>query len=209
MKRILIFANYVGDRAEYYAEAVTKAGFDYEISDSTENLDRFDGLLLSGGPDLDPEWYGEENTASLGIDRDYDRRGFDALKYFYEAGKPVLGICRGFQVINVFFGGSLHQDIPDHNLKPEERHKVIFTEENFLADVYPPEILVNSFHHQAAKVPGKGLRVFAYAEDGTIEAAVHKDGRVFGVQWHPERMTGDTNPAASGKGVFEAFKNLF
>lgn len=98
-----------------------------------------------------------------------------------------MGICRGIQSINVCFGGSLYQDIPNHKLPKEERHNVKFEKESFLYDCYNIEqMLINSLHHQAVKEVAKGFKVVVKSEDGIVEAIENKN--IIAVQWHPEYM---------------------
>jgi len=159
-----------------------------------------DGLVLQGGADVSPLTYGEEplNPEWAG-DRLRDVYEIELVHEFIDAGKPVLGICRGLQIINVAFGGSLYQDIgtqcPEaltHLTDAYERHahEVTILPGSGLAQLYPgvERARVNSIHHQSIKVLGRGLVVEARAEpDGVIEAIRHAEKRyVFATQWHPE-----------------------
>jgi len=162
-----------------------------------------DGLLITGGEDLDPSFYGEEpDGTGATYDRCFDESDFALYHAFRCADKPVLGICRGIQVINVAEGGTLIQDIPGltgtqhHQLKadppktPDDTfHTVRTAEGSLLQMLVGDEIPVNSFHHQAIKAPAPSLTVSAFSPDGILEA-VEKD-RVLAVQWHPERMLKD------------------
>ena len=152
-----------------------------------------DGLVLQGGSDVSPSTYGEAPLApEWAGDRLRDVYEIELVHEFVEAGKPVLGICRGAQLINVAFGGSLHQDIPSHRTDDYEghRHEIRFEPGSGLARLYRglehPQ--VSSIHHQSIRSLGRGLHVEAWSEpDGVIEA-VRANGRsyVVGVQWHPE-----------------------
>jgi len=178
--------NYVHAMKQLGAESVL-VGADCDPRD-------FDGLLMPGGVDIHPDRYGQENTACLGIDEALDEIQFACLDAFVKAGKPVLGICRGHQLINVYFGGTLIQHIPtakDHvQLEDDydQAHMAIADEDCFLAGIYGTHFPVNSSHHQAVDVPGKGLKIVQRAEDGTVEAMQHETLNVISVQWHPERM---------------------
>ena len=151
------------------------------------------GLILSGGGDVDPALYGEENSACFGIDRERDAAEFRLIEAYLRAGKPILGICRGQQLLNVYFGGSLIQHLPT-----AERHVPSRTGDNahstgaqpgsFLAGLYGEAFPVNSAHHQAVGVLAGELTALQWAEDGVIEACRHRSLPVFSVQWHPERM---------------------
>lgn len=159
-----------------------------------------DGLVLQGGADIDPSVYGEEPTDELGItDPIRDRFELDLLHAFVEYDKPVLGICRGMQLINVAFAGTLHQDLDSsgaaqrsHYIRErydEHAHALHFQEGGWLQSCYQGTLTarVNSIHHQGVKRLGQGLRVEAWSEDGVIEC-IRRDSNPFvvGVQWHPE-----------------------
>ena len=161
-----------------------------------------DGLLLQGGNDIAPETYGETpQHPDWHGDRVRDRYELDLVQRFVQAGKPVLGICRGCQLINVAFGGTLLQDIP--TLRPGDTlhrhdehyernmHPIRFVAGTRLAQLYPGRSggLVNSIHHQAVKDLGRELVAEALADDGLVEAIRWTGaGWVFGMQWHPEFM---------------------
>lgn len=145
-----------------------------------------DGLVISGGGDIPPEYYGQKPEAKNLRVVDKKRIEFELkiLKEFLEAKKPVLGICYGMQLINVFFGGSLFQDIKNHSGKLHEVEII----ENIL--IPHGKYTVNSSHHQAIKETGTGIiKIGISKEDDIIEAIAHKDyPYLFGIQWHPERM---------------------
>jgi putative glutamine amidotransferase len=162
-----------------------------------------DGLVLQGGSDVCPRTYGEEPIRpEWEGDVVRDRYEIDLLNRFHEAGKPVLGVCRGAQVINVAFGGTLYQDIStqvagalehrDWHRYDRNEHELELVDGSGLAELYPGCGLArtNSVHHQAVKDLGRGLTVEARCRaDGVVEAIRLDDpaGRyVFGVQWHPE-----------------------
>lgn len=156
-----------------------------------------DSILITGGDDVDPYEYNEEvlyqNVVRYKNRDTTDRMILDAAIKFK---KPVFGYCRGIQIINVYFGGSLYQNvkeqIPTKVLhKQADKHKLCHTidieKNSFLYDVYKEySIWVNSFHSQAIKQSGKGLQVVAKSADNVIEAVQHKDLPVYAVQWHPE-----------------------
>lgn len=161
--------------------------------------DSFDGFLFTGGHDVSPGLYGEEKLAECAecsIARDNFERTL--FKYVLEADKPVLGICRGIQLINVLLGGSLYQDIPTqyltetkhHMAPPYNRtvHEVNIIEKTPLFDLIKCSVLgVNSYHHQAIKKLADELKPMAISEDGLIEAVYMPQKRfVMAVQWHPE-----------------------
>ena len=152
------------------------------------------GLLLPGGWDVHPGLYGEEIAGSRGIDEERDAREMELIDMFRAAGKPVLGICRGMQILNVAFGGSLYQDIDGHRETAQgDTIHGSRTDDPMLTALYGERFPVNSSHHQAAARPGEGLRPVQWADDGTVEALRHETLPIFGVQWHPERMRQPTD----------------
>lgn len=153
-----------------------------------ENLlaERFDGLLLSGGGDISSDLFGAKPHESCSApDLRRDSEEFALISAFCAKRKPILGICRGIQVLNVFFGGDLIQDIPSHK---SQTHTVKLMPDSFLNSVYGNEITVNSYHHQAIGRLACGLSAIAYSSDGVIEAVIHNSLPILGIQWHPERM---------------------
>jgi putative glutamine amidotransferase len=163
-------------------------------------LDRFDGICLSGGPDIDPTSYGAGPHPELGpTEPDLDRFELAVGAEADARGMPILAICRGTQTLNVLRGGTLHQHLPDlsseishRQREPGEQtsHSIAIEPESRLAEVVGTTTLdVNSFHHQAIQRLGDGLRISARAPDGTVEA-VEDPGRTFviGVQWHAETL---------------------
>ena len=160
----------------------------------------FDGILFSGGEDVDPALYDEKTKhESVHIDRARDTFEFALLDAAMDRRLPILGICRGIQMINVKFGGTLIQDIPsdmelDHRQqgnRADLTHTVTVTEpESALAGVVAGSCRVNSLHHQAIKRVGRGLKVTAHSEDGLVEAVEAADDYLFlmAVQWHPEEL---------------------
>ncbi|MES2148991.1 MAG: type 1 glutamine amidotransferase [Pseudomonadota bacterium] len=159
-----------------------------------------DGLVLQGGADVSPQTYSEAPTRpEWGGDRARDLYELELLHEFIDAGKPVLGICRGCQLINVAFGGSLYQDVATnvpaaiaHVNKDYDahRHPIVFARGSSLAQMYPgtQRALVNSIHHQAVHELGRDITVEASSEpDGIIEAIrFQRADFVMGLQWHPE-----------------------
>ncbi|HSB52122.1 MAG TPA: gamma-glutamyl-gamma-aminobutyrate hydrolase family protein, partial [Dissulfurispiraceae bacterium] len=158
-----------------------------------------DGLVLSGGGDLLPDYYGEAISVPAGLLKPVERTRSDfeieLVRETLRRGKPVLGICYGMQLLNVALGGSLYQDIGvqvkgarDHR---EGQHGIM------ISDVFTPALsplpsvqFVNSTHHQAVRRSGEGMRAFAVSEEGIIEGVYLKDHPfVAGVQWHPERLS--------------------
>lgn len=157
--------------------------------DASRRAARWDALLLPGGGDLEPWRYGRENTASRGLEPERDEAEFLLLQAFTAAGKPVLGVCRGLQTVNVFFGGTLVQDVPGHGAWAKgDRVHGVGTAPSPLRALCGERLAVNSAHHQAADRLGSGLRAAQWAEDGVVEALCHRRLPVWAVQWHPERL---------------------
>ena len=157
-----------------------------------EYAETFDGFLFSGGVDVDPVKYGEEKMFdSVEIDSVRDEFEEALFKAVYPTGKPILGICRGIQSVNVWMGGSLYQHLDGHrqDVAPEVRtHPITVTEGSLFHTLCgKTEVMVNTFHHQAVKDVAPGLTVDAVSEDGFVEA-VHMEDHpfLFAVQFHPE-----------------------
>lgn len=180
-----------------------------------EQLNLLDGLILSGGPDINPIYYGEDFKEKIGvISPERDDNEIKILKEFLKTEKPILGICRGHQLLNVYFGGTLYQDLSyfeNESLKhrqevyPElEVHKVLIEKNSILESLYGESIRTNSFHHQAIKKLGKGFKVIAKSSDGIVEAIEKVDHKFcLGIQWHPEMMV-----ARGNKEMIKIFKLL-
>lgn len=176
----------------------------------------YDGLLLAGGDDMDPALFGQADRGSRGIDRARDEAEQALLDAFLQAGKPVLAICRGHQVVNVWLGGNLIQDL-DPSLAPfhaggeaDRVHLVKAVEGSLLHRLYGPVFPVNSWHHQALGRLGRGLSASARSEGGVVEAMEHNTLPLISVQFHPERMTGPkARPdTVDGGAIFQTFLNM-
>ena len=147
------------------------------------------GLLLPGGGDIDPALYGQENRGSVGIDAARDRRERELFEFFLARKRPIFGVCRGCQLINVLLGGTLHQDIPGHRDERDDNFlHGSHTVDPLLISLYGERFPINSTHHQAIDRLGEGLHAVQWADDGTIEAVRHESLPIFAVQWHPERL---------------------
>ena len=184
-----------------------------DLNKAIEAMCRCDGLLLPGGEDVDPFYYGQTPTEKCGeIVKERDHAEMNMLEAFLSTGKPILGICRGAQLMNVYFGGTLHQDIKeisgrnhdDWKRRSKGNHKVTLQPLTRLAEIYEQEqMTVNSLHHQAVDTPAPGMVVAAVSEDG-INEAVELTGHKFciGVQWHPEHMSAFSKQQQR---IFDAF----
>lgn len=165
-----------------------------------------DGLLLPGGGDITPAFYGEQNHGSHNIHTELDILQLQAFDLALRRGLPVMGICKGLQVMNVGLGGTLIQ-----NLEPESQgrhgydngdkyHTSVIHEGSWLYELYGGEATVNSAHHQALGQLGEGLYAVQRCPlDGCIEAVAHESRPIIGVQWHPERIDFGTSGTDGGK----------
>jgi putative glutamine amidotransferase len=166
-------------------------------------LRHLDGILLPGGPDVDPRHYGEDRRPELGgVDVELDRLELSLTTWAVESGRPILGICRGHQVVNVALGGTLYQDIRADDASQHQHgvpielgydhldHWIDVDPESRLAQIVGGTSLqVNSGHHQAVKRLAASLRVSATSrEDGIVEALESPDGRILTLQCHPEEL---------------------
>ena len=196
-----------------YESAVTQAGGRW-VSEYCPVYDAgFAGLLLAGGGDIAPQLLGEADKGSREIDLRRDLCEFSLVEYFLAAGKPILGICRGHQVVQVAMGGRLIQDIGEElerlhspyfqKEQVDLRHLVSTKADSLLHRLYGEAFLCNSWHHQAMETLGEGFAVTARTRDGIIEGAEHETLPIVTVQFHPERMHG--NPLREGSGIFRWF----
>lgn len=189
-----------------YAERVREAGGVPVLlppgAVELETLEMLDGLLLTGGEDVDPSYYGESPLPELGtVDTQRDIQELPLAKAAFQRGLPILAICRGMQLLNVAAGGTLYQDLAvQHDTRirhlqqaPVEvsTHDVRLEKGSELTQLAQATILgVNTFHHQAVKDLAPGLMPVAWGEDGLIEAYERHEGWVLGLQWHPELQPG-------------------
>lgn len=181
-------------QSELYARCLTQFGgiavYDGGYGDAAQLAEWCDGLLLSGGGDIHPSYYGKYLTGlHTSVDQQRDEREWELLQQFCERKKPVFGICRGIQVIDVFFGGTLFRHLGTAHVHDTTIHTVITSENGRLRSMFGENLPVNSYHHQAIRTLGAGLYVTAVSDaDGVIEAIEHDSLPVMAVQWHPERM---------------------
>jgi putative glutamine amidotransferase len=210
-----------------YCEALEEAGAApvvLPVSTNKELLDIYiekcDGVMVIGGPDIDPVYFGEKNMPYNGDISPYrDVMELELVKKAVLKNKPVLGICRGAQIINVAMGGTLYQDIhaqiKDRELMQHSQsaptwyatHEVAVKKASFLGEVFKAEkASVNSFHHQSVKDVAPDFEVTAWSEDGIIEAIEYnKNSFALGVQWHPEHLWKQDN---LHRELFKKFINI-
>ncbi len=208
-----------GEKSAYF-QALVKAGAQPEELELVSARDRtrvhaehYDGILFTGGEDVDPMFYDEtKKYASVRASRERDQFEFALLDRALERRLPILGICRGIQMLNVKLGGTLYQDLPEQmSLEHKQKgnrsqplHGVTLTDpESQLAGAFQGNCRVNSLHHQAIRRLAHGLKATAHSEDGLIEAveAAEEYPFLMAVQWHPEEMT----DVPEQKKIFEQF----
>ena len=205
-----------------YVSAIVKSGgievalpYTEDVQIIKEFIESCDGILFTGGVDIDPKYYGETNGGKVVVTSRYrDTLEMLAISEVVKTDKAVLGICRGCQMMNVGLGGTLIQDIPsevDTTLihrqgEPHSSpsHQITIHRDSMLFETIKEErIGVNSLHHQSVKNLGKGLEIVAIADDGVVEAICDKNKKLFlGVQWHPERSY---ETEESSRAIFKAF----
>lgn len=212
---IIVTANYDYEKSlsyikNLYCEALVEAGAAPVLLPLSMNqevieayVDKCNGLMVVGGPDVDPVYYGENNMPYNGELSPYrDVMEIALVKKAVLSNTPVFGICRGIQVLNVAMGGTLYQDL-HQQIKEREiikhaqsaprwhnTHQVVIKKDTFMWEVYNTEkVPVNSFHHQAVKDIAPDFEPTAWSEDGIVEAIEYsKDSFAVGVQWHPEDL---------------------
>jgi putative glutamine amidotransferase len=181
-----------------------------------------DALLISGGPDVNPSRYSYDSMAYIceKPDNYRDSLEFQSIEYAFNNKLPILGICRGQQILNVYFGGTLITDIPsqhpssiNHRIDNEKcYHSISIIPESFLYKIYKTDtISVNSAHHQAVENLGKHLQVFAYSKDSIIESIGFEESIYqnffLGVQFHPEYLIGKEISYSIGESFIESARN--
>lgn len=187
--------------------AVTDAGglpMVLPLSDS-ENAEMYvnkvDAIILTGGSDVNPLLFGEEPSLKIqNIEPHRDEFELEIIKAAREQNKPILGICRGMQLLNVAFGGTIYQDLSYYDglelkhvqVSPydDKTHSVKFEASSFLSNIFGTDNAINSLHHQSIKDLAEIFRPVGWAPDGVIEAIENNDdgSKIVGVQWHPEEL---------------------
>jgi putative glutamine amidotransferase len=199
------------EKREAYLQRCRAAGADVEVipwdGDPAMDVARFDGLVLCGGDDVDARRFGEENHPSVKlVDPRRDAYELALVREAASRGVPLLGVCRGAQVMNVALGGTLVQHVPEVEGAFEHgggaRHEVRLQDGTRLRSLAGRDRAgVNSFHHQAVGRLAPGLRAAAHSGDGVVEAVEGDGPFLVGIQWHPER---EGNDEPLGQGLFDA-----
>lgn len=204
-----------------YAEAITQAGgipfiIPFQChAEASDYIGLIDGLILSGGADISPHLYGEDPHPKLGaVNTPRDEWEMKLLEAAYDSDVPVLGICRGMQMMNVWSGGDLYQDLASQKesvIQHIQRfdfhhpaHQIMIKGGSWLDELYGEQLMVNTYHHQAVKNVAKDFKVTAMANDGVIEAMEWNDSErvAYAVQWHPELLCRN---GGSGQKIFDDF----
>lgn len=212
MKTLLLGDNH--ERCKNYEEVLDRLNIEYNLS-LNDDYSKFDSLIIPGGIDVDPALYNQEKDPTvIHIDRAFDDIQLKAIDYFVKNNKPILGICRGMQLLNVYFGGTLVQNIDTDIVHSIPDHKDAFHEiendvNSFMYDLYGERCIVNSLHHQSVNQCGKGIIDISKSSDGIIEAARHISLPIMMFQFHPERMAlNRDNDTVDGIKIFNMFFGL-
>ncbi len=182
--------------ADYARGVVDAGGIPVHLPldvDPADLVDRLDGVLLTGGCDIEPARYGQEVAGAVDTNAQRDEYELALLDGAIALDLPTIGICRGLQVVNVHAGGTLIQDVPEHAVldQPVDKltHDVVFELGTRIGELYGERQSVNSLHHQAIDEVGDGLVVAGRAADGGIEAIESTSKPILAVQWHPEMLS--------------------
>lgn len=209
MKKIFVY----GDKNVFinYDRAIRAVGAEAVFSENVKRAFDCDALLLAGGGDVSPCFYRsrEKNCKSVSLVRDVCEQYL--LARFERANAPVMGVCRGLQMINVYFSGTLAQSIEKARLHYDETRDVYHETENksgFMRDIFGKRLFVNSCHRQKIDLTGKNVVPCAFSPDGVIEAAYRKGTKIFGVQFHPERPFSAAGDLSKGLLIYEYFLSL-
>lgn len=198
------YSRYCTYLKENYPEINCINAYGLKLDEISVILNKIDGLVLTGGPDVNPRYYGKEKDSALcEIDNYRDSIEFFLIEYAFQRKMPIFAICRGAQILNVYLGGTLYADIPTYfpsetihrcsNSNTQCLHPVFINKNSvFYSWIKEDSIIVNSYHHQGVEKLGKNLKPVALSPDGLVEAYEweHAENKPFiiAVQWHPERL---------------------
>ena len=205
MKRLFIFAE--ENSAFNYVRAIKNTKIECEITCSLNPIEckNHSHLLLCGGGDVNPLFYEQEEYSCNNLDHKRDLAELFLINYFYKRSLPILGICRGMQILNVAFGGDLMQSVKDSTLHFAKEKDINHPVENVIGlmkNLYGNYSLVNSAHRQAVNSLGKNLAPLSFSDDRVCEAFLHENKKILGVQFHPERM------GESGLLIYQSFLKI-
>ena len=178
---------------EAYMELVSKYNFVPIVLSSTTNklkelMEMCDCFLLPGGDDMDASYFNEENDSHNAlVDSKIDSLDYKVIDYALKSNKPILGICRGLQVLNVYFGGTLLQHIEDNSHKKNYDDVLELVENSTFENILKNKFIINSFHHQCINKLGKGIKVEGVSK-GVVELVTHKDYPIIATQYHIEQL---------------------
>lgn len=202
------------DFTKNYEAAVTSFGALPVVSISESSAAAYDLLLLPGGGDIAPSFFNQPDIASKDLDYELDKAQFRLLDLFIKSGKSVLGICKGMQLINIYFGGNILQNMDKNHLSVhsyengDSYHLIFFNKLSSLPEglnprLFPEKMQVNSAHHQCIDHLGEGLTILQYSLDYVPETIAHLTLPILGFQWHPERL------CSNGKNYLHPFLHHF
>lgn len=181
-----LYQNYYQFLSSYFDIEIITPRLSHQYQDI---VSRNDALLITGGDDINPKYYHHKPLSKTNREDQFiERMDFDLIAQFHKQKKTIIGICRGIQIINVYFGGTLYQDIPTQyqsTLTHMQNTHTVFLSHS-LAQYFSTPSLINSFHHQAIHIPAPQFQINAMSEDGIIEGIEYQN--ILGVQWHPEKM---------------------
>ena len=210
MSKIKILLSALGNENNY-KNALSSVDVLSDIYTGTENLNNYNGLLLCGGGDVSPEFYNEALNGSKNINVIRDLQEFYLIDKFLNANKPILAICRGFQVLNVHLGGTLVQHLKNANMHQNDDgsdiyHLVKAQRNSFLGKLYGEEFIVNSHHHQAINKLAPSIHGTCYSGDGVLEGYENLNLKIIATQFHPERLNNEIG--VNGSKIFKEFLGL-
>ena len=209
---------------ENYYDVITACHANYmtlDIGEPIEKLKDADGIILPGGVDVNPKLYHEENKGSRYINDELDEMEMKTINYALKHHIPMFGTCRGMQILNIYFGGTMNQDISTKDIHSaysekgrwyDRRHDTLVTKDSFIHKVYGSRFIsVNSAHHQGLKQLGWGFKTVQISDDDLIEGIEHDSLPIIAVQWHPERMALSLrrDDTVDGLPLFDYFINTY